>query len=420
MWERLLDASLRRLIRVGRLDVTLPDGREVSYDSGLPLVPRPGEAPRPVHIRLMDPAVIRDIVRAPQLGFAEAYMDGRALIEGDDLAGVLSLFAANIARGRVGMFHHVHALGMARKRLVQRNPRAASRRNVKAHYDLSADLYALFLDADRQYSCAYFDGPGRTLEEAQEAKKALIARKLLLEPGMRVLDIGCGWGGMALTLARDHGVHVTGITLSDEQHALARKRVAEAGLADRIDIRLQDYRDVAESFDRVVSVGMFEHVGQPNYGTYFAKVRDLMAPDGVALIHTIGRTEPPGITSPFIQKYVFPGGYIPALSEIAVPVERARLQLLDLEVWRMHYAETCRRWLLRFEARLDEARARWGERFARMWRFYLCGSEMAFRHTPQAVFQLQLGRHLGAAPITRGYLQGGVPVTEADIAVRPD
>ena len=420
MWETILDATLRRLIRAGQLDVTLPDGREVSYDSGLPLIPRPGEAARPVHIRLMDKHVVADIVRAPQVGFAEAYMDGRAVIEGDDLVGVLALFAANIAKGRVGMFHHVQALGLARKRLLQRNPRAASRRNVKAHYDLSSDLYALFLDADRQYSCAYFDGPGRTLEEAQESKKALIARKLLLRPGMRVLDIGCGWGGMALTLARDHGARVTGITLSKEQHALATKRVADAGLSDRIDIRLQDYRDVPGTFDRVVSVGMFEHVGQPNYGTYFAKVRDLMVPDGVALIHTIGRTEPPDVSSPFIQKYIFPGGYIPALSEIAVPVERAGLQLLDLEVWRMHYAETCRRWLERFEDRIEEARALYDERFCRMWRFYLCGSEMAFRHTRQAVFQLQLGRHLGAAPITRDYLHGGAAVTEADIAVRPD
>ena len=419
MWERLLDATLRRLIRVGRLDVSLPDGRRVSYETGLPLTPRPGEAARPVDVRLTDLAVIRDIVRAPQIGFAEAYMDGRAVIGGDDLAATLALFAANIARGRVGLFHHVHAVEMARKRLAQRDPRRAARHNVKAHYDLSAALYDLFLDADRQYSCAYFDGPGRMLDEAQEAKKAMIARKLLLEPGMRVLDIGCGWGGMALTLARDHGVHVTGITLSDEQHTLTRRRVEGEGLAGRIDIRLQDYRDVAESFDRVVSVGMFEHVGQPNYGTYFARVHDLLTPDGVALIHTIGRTEPPGVTSPFIQKYVFPGGYIPALSEFAVPVERAGLRLLDLESWRMHYAETCRRWLLRFESRLDEARARWGERFARMWRFYLTGSEMGFRHTPQAVFQLQLGRHLGAAPITRDYLHGGASVAESEIAVMP-
>ena len=420
MWERLLDATLRRLIRVGRLDVTLPDRRTATYDSGAPLIPRPGEATRPVHVRLTDLGVIREIVRTPQIGFAEAWMDGRAVIEGDDLAATLALFAANIAKGRVGLFHYVHVVETARKRIAQRNPRRAARRNVRAHYDLPADLYHLFLDADRQYSCGYFDGPGRTLEEAQATKKALIARKLLLRPGMRVLDIGCGWGGLALTLARDHGAHVTGITLSDEQHALARQRVAEAGLGNRIDIRLQDYRDVPETFDRVVSVGMFEHVGVPNYGTYFARVRDLLAPDGVALIHTIGRLEPPGVTSPFIQKYVFPGGYIPALSEIAGPVERVGLRLLDLEVWRMHYAETLRRWLRRFEANEAEARARWGERFTRMWRFYLTGSEMGFRHSAQAVFQLQLGRHLDAAPITRGYLHGDAPVTEADIAILPN
>jgi cyclopropane-fatty-acyl-phospholipid synthase len=243
-----------------------------------------------------------------------------------------------------------------------------------------------------------------TLEQAQAAKKAHIANKLRLEPGMTVLDIGCGWGGMALTLARDHGARVTGVTLSEEQLRVATARAAEAGLADRVTFRLQDYREVGGRFDRIVSVGMFEHVGVPHYRAYFDTVARLLAPEGVALIHTIGRASPPGATSPWIQKYIFPGGYVPALSEVMPPVERSGLWPTDVEVWRLHYAETLRCWQERFDANRDAVRALYDERFVRMWRFYLVASEMTFRAGRQCVFQVQLAHRQTAVPLTRAYL----------------
>ncbi len=286
----------------------------------------------------------------------------------------------------------------------QWNPAPRARANVAHHYDLSARLYDLFLDADRQYSCAYFARPDMSLEEAQLAKKRHIAAKLLLRPGMRVLDIGCGWGGMALTLARDYGVQVTGVTLSEEQLKLARERAAKAGLSDRAEFHLMDYRDVEGPFDRIVSVGMFEHVGVPHYRAYFAKVQALLAEDGVALIHTIGRSQPPGSTSPWIDRYIFPGGYVPSLSEAMSAVEKAGLVTADIEVWRLHYAETLRHWHDRFVARQDEARALYDARFCRMWRYYLIASELTFRLNAQVVFQLQLARRQEAVPLTRDYL----------------
>ncbi|MDE3239503.1 MAG: class I SAM-dependent methyltransferase, partial [Paracoccaceae bacterium] len=279
-----------------------------------------------------------------------------------------------------------------------------ARRNVAHHYDLSGELYDLFLDEDRQYSCAYFADPSMTLEEAQRAKKAHIANKLLLEPGMTVLDIGCGWGGLGLTLARDYGARVVGVTLSEEQHKVATRRAKEAGLSDRVEFRLCDYRTVTETFDRVVSVGMFEHVGVPHYREYFSAVHDRLAPDGVALIHTIGRVTPPGSTSPWILKYIFPGGYVPALSEMMSAVEKNALWSTDIEVWRMHYAYTLRHWHDRFVAKQDKAKALYDERFCRMWRYYLIASEMSFRHYGQCVFQVQLARRQEAVPLTRTYL----------------
>jgi cyclopropane-fatty-acyl-phospholipid synthase len=275
---------------------------------------------------------------------------------------------------------------------------------VAHHYDLSGELYDLFLDEDRNYSCAYFRDPGMTLNEAQEAKKHHIAKKLLIEPGMKVLDIGCGWGGMGLTLARDYGAEVTGVTLSEEQHAMANARAEKAGLADRARFELMDYRDVTGQFDRIVSIGMFEHVGVPQYDTFFDTVERLLKPDGIALIHTIGRSDPPGTTSPWILKYIFPGGYVPAMSEAMSAVERRALVTTDVEVWRLHYAKTLRKWRERFEANIDRVRELYDDRFCRMWRYYLTASELTFRLDNQVVFQFQMSPKQDAVPLTREYL----------------
>jgi cyclopropane-fatty-acyl-phospholipid synthase len=396
MWTTLLDQFAGALIRAGTLTIHFPDGAARTYGD------RTGT---PVTVRLNDPALPPRLVLNPELAVGEGYMDGTLTVDGDDLEGFLALVVRNIAAGNTVWWRRpAEVLRVPLRRLHQINPASRARRNVAHHYDLSGELYSLFLDADRQYSCAYFRDPGMTLEAAQAAKKAHIAAKLLLRPGMRVLDIGCGWGGMALTLARDHGARVLGITLSEEQHRVATERARAAGLADRVEFRLTDYRDVTGQFDRIVSVGMFEHVGAPHYRTYFRKVRELLTDDGVALIHTIGRATPPGTTNAWVLKYIFPGGYVPALSEAMAAVEREGLWPTDVEVWRMHYAETLRAWRARFEANLDRIRALYDERFCRMWRFYLVGSEMTFRHHGQCVFQIQLARRQTAVPLTRDYL----------------
>lgn len=273
------------------------------------------------------------------------------------------------------------------------------------HYDLSSRLYELFLDSDRQYSCAYFASPDDSLEEAQLAKKRHIAAKLLLEPGQKLLDIGCGWGGLGLYCAQVSGASVTGVTLSEEQHKIACARAKEQGLDGKVDFRLIDYRDVNDRFDRIVSVGMFEHVGTKHYDEFFNKVRDLLAEDGVMLLHTIGRSDGPGVTDPWIRKYIFPGGYIPALSEMMPAIERSGLVVTDIEVLRLHYAETLRHWSERFSANRDAVKEIYDERFCRMWEFYLAGAEMAFRHWGQVVFQVQLARKQDAVPLTRSYLE---------------
>ena len=294
------------------------------------------------------------------------------------------------------------ALPLAAARAVQSADALA--RNVAHHYDLDRRLYSLFLDADRQYSCAYFEHPEQSLDDAQLAKKRHLAAKLLVNPGARVLDIGSGWGGLGLYLAETCGAHVTGVTLSDEQHALSRARAEEKGLADRVEFRLQDYRDVAERFDRIVSVGMFEHVGVGYYDVFFRKCADLLADDGVMLLHSIGRSEGPGITNPWIAKYIFPGGYIPALSEVMPAIERAGLLVTDIEILRLHYAETLKHWRDRFLAHRDDLEKIYDERFFRMWEFYLAASEMAFREQDMMVFQLQLTKRQGVVPITRDYI----------------
>ncbi|WP_116130799.1 cyclopropane-fatty-acyl-phospholipid synthase family protein [Tropicimonas sp. IMCC34043] len=398
MWTQAFDLMLRNLIGIGRLDLIDASGTLRSYG--------PGATPD-VTVRITDPSLPRKLLLTPDLALGEAYMDGGITIDGDDLPGMMRLILANRGNGQTSWAIETNLLLRRMVRGIrQYNPLDRARVNVAHHYDLSGKLYDLFLDADRQYSCAYFRHPDDTLEQAQVQKKAHIAKKLLLQPGMRVFDIGCGWGGMAITLARDYGADVVGVTLSTEQHAVATRRVAEAGLSDRIDIRLTDYRNVTETFDRIVSVGMFEHVGVPHYREYFGKVRERLSPDGVALIHTIGRHDPPGSTSPWISKYIFPGGYVPALSEVMQAVEKEGLWADDIEVWRMHYAETLRHWRERFEANIAAAEALYDARFCRMWRYYLVASEMSFRHFNQVVFQIQLSRHQQAVPLTRDYMCG--------------
>ncbi|SFB85188.1 SAM-dependent methyltransferase [Tropicimonas isoalkanivorans] len=400
MFNRLFDTTLRRLIGTGTLTVIDAEGTSRTYGSG--------SSPQ-CTVRFTDPDLPRKLLANPDLALGEAYMDERLTIEEGDLPDFLALILANRGAGHTALPIEAHlAMRRSLRRAAQRNPVSRAQRNVAHHYDLSGALYDLFLDEDRNYSCAYFKTPNDTLEVAQAQKKAHIARKLLLEPDMRVFDIGCGWGGLALTLARDHGARVLGVTLSEEQHKVANERVQAAGLADRIEIRLADYRTVTGSFDRVVSVGMFEHVGVPHYREYFSHVRQRLTEDGVALIHTIGRNTPPGSTSPWIDKYIFPGGYVPALSEMMAPIEKERLWVTDVEVWRLHYAETLRHWRERFEANIDAARALYDERFCRMWRYYLTASEMSFRHFNQNVFQVQIARRQDAVPLTRDYLYEGL------------
>ena len=396
MWDRVLDTMLAGLIRQGTLVVHLPSGR----------ILRHGDGTEPqVTVSLTAPDLPAKLARNASLYVGEAYMDGTLIIGNDDLAGFLTLVIRNsTGPGRVWWHRALDRVHILLRTLHQTNPAARARRNVAHHYDLSGALYDLFLDADRQYSCGYFRHPTDTLEQAQAQKKAHIAAKLHLQPGMRVLDIGCGWGGLGLTLARDYGANVTGVTLSAEQHKIATDRAAGAGLSDRADFRLTDYRSVTGQFDRIVSVGMFEHVGVPHYREYFRHVAAKLKPDGVALIHTIGRNTPPLYTSPWVTKYIFPGGYVPALSEMVTAVEKEGLWTTDIEIWRLHYAQTLQHWYARFMANIDHARALYDERFCRMWRYYLLASELSFRHGRQCVFQVQLAHSQQAVPLTRDYL----------------
>ncbi|MDU8943005.1 cyclopropane-fatty-acyl-phospholipid synthase family protein [Rhodophyticola sp. MJ-SS7] len=356
-------------------------------------------------VTLHDTDIVRGLIMNPELAAGEGYMNETLTIENDDLRSFMALAVRNVFHsGPVWWQHPAESVRKALRWWRQFNPAKRARSNVAHHYDLSAELYGLFLDTDKQYSCAYFADPAMSLEAAQVAKKAHIAGKLMLEPGMRVLDIGCGWGGMGLTLAREYGAKVVGVTLSEEQHKIATARAKAEGLDDKVDFRLIDYRHVNETFDRIVSVGMFEHVGVPHYREYFRHVSDKLAPEGVALIHTIGRTAPPGFTSPWIEKYIFPGGYVPSLSEMMAAVEHEGLYQTDIEIWRLHYAETLKHWYERFEANEAKARKIYDERFCRMWRYYLVACEMTFRHGRQAVFQVQLAHRQEAVPLTRDYL----------------
>ena len=348
-------------------------------------------------VTLADSRTALAIALNPELAVGDAFMDGRLTVEGSDIYGFLELTASQLASHPIprGFWWRW------KRRFDQANDRIHARRNVHHHYDLTVDFYRLFLDADLQYSCAFFETPNASLEQAQAAKKQRLIDKLLLKPGQTALDIGCGWGGLGLSLARA-GATVTGVTLSTEQHATARARAAAAGAS--ADFRLQDYRDLDGPFDRIVSVGMFEHVGVPNYDAYFQGVARLLADDGVAVIHSIGRKGPPTRTQPWIARHIFPGGYIPALSEVLPAIERSGLWVTDIEILRLHYAETLRLWRTRFLARRAEAVAMYDERFCRMWEFYLASSEVAFRELGHMVFQVQLAKKPADVPLTRDYL----------------
>ncbi|OGN42745.1 MAG: SAM-dependent methyltransferase [Caulobacterales bacterium RIFCSPHIGHO2_01_FULL_70_19] len=389
----MLERLISRVYRTRPIRVRLPGGREIVSAA-------PGEPE--LTLALRDLRTVARIAANPELALGEAWVDGGLAVEGGDIYAFLDLTASEL----VGRPRRGPGAGWRLRRLLeQSNDRLRARRNVHHHYDLTVDLYRLFLDEDLQYSCAFFEHPGQSLDEAQAAKKRRIARKLLLRPGDRVLDIGCGWGGLGLTLA-EAGARVTGVTLSTEQHRLANERAAARGLADRAGFRLQDYRDLDERFDRIVSVGMFEHVGVPNYQAYFDTVARLLEDDGVALIHSIGRKDGPSRTQPWIRKYIFPGGYIPALSEVLPAIERSGLWVTDVEILRLHYADTLRAWRERFLARRAEAAALYDERFCRLWEFYLASSEVAFRRLGHMVFQIQLAKRPTAAPLTRDYLCG--------------
>jgi cyclopropane-fatty-acyl-phospholipid synthase len=394
----LLARFFSRLIRDGPL--TVIDGRRNARTYG-----RPEAGLAPVTIRLADRATEGRILLNPALGFGEAFVDGRLTIEQGDVRDLLDLIGFNL---RWEKENPVRAALWRPRRIAAAletwNWRGRSRRNAASHYDLPDRLFEIFLDGQRQYSCGYFADPGFTLEEAQAAKMAHVAAKLRLEPGQRLLDLGCGWGGLALYLARIADVEVLGITLSEEQLKAAREAAGAAGLADRVRFALADWRDVGGRFDRIVSVGMFEHVGPPHYRPFLARCRDLLTDEGVMLLHTIGRADGPAPTDPWLARYIFPGGYVPALSQIAPAVERSFLWLTDLEIWRDHYARTLACWYDRTRANGAEIAALRGERFLRMWLFYLAGGIAAFRHDGHVVFQLQLARSRDALPPTRDYM----------------
>ena len=394
--DRLLRVALEKLIRAGNLRVTTADGSTFALGDG---------SGKSVAIRFTTRAAQRNILIDPELKFGEAYMDGGVVVEQGSIADVLAIALGQDRDGRPPAWARPQWLvRYLYRRLTQFNPRPRARRNVAHHYDLDGQLYALFLDADRQYSCAYFEVPGQSLDDAQLAKKRHLAAKMLIKPGRRVLDIGCGWGGLALYLAEHCGARVTGITLSEQQHARARVRAAEKGLSGQVEFRLQDYRDVPETFDRIVSVGMFEHVGVGFYDAFFRKCRALLDDNGVMLLHSIGRSEGPNVTNPWIAKYIFPGGYIPALSEVLPAVERAGLLVTDIEILRLHYAETLKSWRERFLAQREQVERLYDDRFVRMWEFYLAASEMAFREQAMMVFQMQMTKRQGVVPMTRDYI----------------
>ena len=394
----LIENFLSSFVKEGALEVALPGGKVMRFGEQ--------NVADPPRIAMRDSKAQWELLRNPELAFGELYMDGRVDIVRGSLDEIMALVSRNAMRNDApAWLRLLFKTRIALRALQQRNDPKRAQRNVAHHYDVGNELYSLFLDEDWQYSCAYFEHDGQTLEEAQLAKKRHIAAKLAVEPGQSVLDIGCGWGGLGLYLARVAGANVTGVTLSKEQLATANQRALEAGLSNHARFELQDYRRVRGQYDRIVSVGMFEHVGVNYFRQFFDRIASCLSDDGIALLHTIGRTDGPGATSPWVDKYIFPGGYIPGLSEILPHIERAGLMILDVEVLRLHYAKTLQVWADRFKANRDKAKAMYDERFCRMWEFYLTGARFAFLYEHHVVWQIQLAKDIHALPhITRDYI----------------
>jgi cyclopropane-fatty-acyl-phospholipid synthase len=393
---RIFERLFRRLIRSHHLIVIGCRGSRHEF----------GEVSQnPIIVRLHDRATARAVLLNPQLALGEAYMNGRLTIEQGDIGELLSALTSNLGHGfGGGHWEWINAARLWMRWLMPANGLSRSKDNVLHHYDLSAGLYDLFLDSDKQYSCAYFDDRNTTLETAQANKCRRIAAKLALAPNQRVLDIGSGWGGLGLHIASSEHVDVTGVTLSEEQFKVAVERAQRQGLSDRVRFKLEDYRQVAGPFERIVSVGMLEHVGVSYYQQYFDRIAELLTDDGVAVVHAIGRSDGPGVTNPWIAKYIFPGGYTPALSEVLPAIEHAGLIVTDIEIMRLHYAKTLAEWRKRFVANWDRAARLYDERFCRMWEFYLAGAEMAFRNQGLMVFQIQLAKRIDTLPLARDYM----------------
>jgi len=392
----LLQIALKQFVRTGNLRVTTASGATFTFGDG---------TGAPAALRFTSAAAQRALFLDPELKFGEDVMDGSIVVEEGTIADVLAIVMAQGELGQAPRWAMPQAVfRFLKRRIAQFNPRGRSKQNVAHHYDLDGQLYSLFLDNDRQYSCAYYENPDVSIDEAQLAKKRHLAAKLLLSPGKRLLDIGCGWGGLALYAAENTGANVVGVTLSEEQLAIARGRAGEKNLTNQVEFRLQDYRDIPERFDRIVSVGMFEHVGVGHYDAFFRKCAQMLNDDGVMLLHSIGRSEGPNYTNPWIAKYIFPGGYIPSLSEVLPAIERSGLLVTDIEILRLHYAETLKSWRERFMARKEEAERVYDDRFVRMWEFYLAASEMAFRKQAMMNFQIQLVKRQDVVPMTRDYI----------------
>lgn len=386
---------LDRFVRTGTMIVVDADGKKFEF----------GDKSEPsVTLRFHNKSIARKIFLKPELYAGEAYMDGTLTFDDGGLHELLEIALKNgEALESYPLQKMMLAAARAVKHVQQHNPIKRSAANVAHHYNLSRELYALFLDEDLQYSCAYFRSPNDTLEQAQANKKRHIATKLHIKDGQRILDIGSGWGGLALYIGGLADVEVLGITLSEEQLSVAQERAKEMGLEKRVKFELRDYREIDDEFDRIVSVGMFEHVGVGYYDTFFAKLKNLLTDDGIALLHSIGRISPPSTTTPWTRKYIFPGGYAPALSEVFAAIEHNRLWTSDMEILRLHYAETLRNWNERFQKNRARIAEMYDERFCRMWEFYLISSEMTFRHSTLMVFQMQLAKSKSAAPLVRDY-----------------